>query len=644
MQDVVLYDLYGAFGDLHFFYDFGVFHLHYFLMTALVGLIFFAALQLIGHMGKKQSASWQFKAMKVNLLLFLLPVVPLLHGFLNFISIVFNVNLSFLAKGLTQGKLAFEKELLAKEFASFVEVESAVGLPVSDFYANSGSAEVVANGGSGFTNIVTAWENFLSQYVFFGEIFMPILFFGVFACVVWYGYCYCRFGMKKREKVEISSDDFHFEVKLPVYLEPSLVSPVVVGVFRPKILLPHNEYKPEDLGFVLQHEMTHFRRKDLWWKSLLLWTKILYWYNPLLILFARKFEEVLELSCDEVVATELDFQGRKAYGASVLSAMMDASEGKSQEKCFLKRDETPLGLGFVKDKKSLKHRLEWLLRFDEEGWKCSKAVTALVSVVLLLGVTTVSATDIIGQYGLIFVGSGSTQSGDYVGSSSINFQHSFEFLNEEGMTEDFFSFQDDMDRWKDEIKGATEAPRYIERYMENDGSETVVTYAGFYTDDNGLIQEYFEERRYDIGVSVLFDRVNPYVGTPTVGMVFPDGIPENELTEEEARKESLALALRKAFRGHEAIYYTYVSWRDEIYLEEGDLPQYRILFYLYESGHKEMALDGSEMLADAVAVIEEIGKDYPEFDFGFIDGIGIVDGAYLWNDLYGEVFEEYRKD
>jgi len=42
-----------------------------------------------------------------------------------------------------------------------------------------------------------------------------------------------------------------------------ITSPMLIGFARPKILLPYKEYNEAELSFILCHEMTHYRRKDL---------------------------------------------------------------------------------------------------------------------------------------------------------------------------------------------------------------------------------------------------------------------------------------------------------------------------------------------------------------------------------------------
>ena len=59
-----------------------------------------------------------------------------------------------------------------------------------------------------------------------------------------------------------------------------LSAPVLVGLARPRILLPEG-LTGEKRAYALAHEAAHAKRRDLWYKALLLWVCALHWFNPL---------------------------------------------------------------------------------------------------------------------------------------------------------------------------------------------------------------------------------------------------------------------------------------------------------------------------------------------------------------------------
>ena len=95
---------------------------------------------------------------------------------------------------------------------------------------------------------------------------------------------------------------------------PLAQSPMLVGFFRPTILLPSEQVPDSDARFILAHELTHFRRKDLWKKLLVLMVRCIHWFNPIVYLLNRDFSRWLETSCDEQVVSSLDRDQRKEYG------------------------------------------------------------------------------------------------------------------------------------------------------------------------------------------------------------------------------------------------------------------------------------------------------------------------------------------
>ena len=100
---------------------------------------------------------------------------------------------------------------------------------------------------------------------------------------------------------------------------PLAQSPMLVGFFRPTILLPSEQVPDSDARFILAHELTHFRRKDLWKKLLVLMVRCIHWFNPIVYLLNRDFSRWLETSCDEYVVSSLDRDQRKEYGRLLIN-------------------------------------------------------------------------------------------------------------------------------------------------------------------------------------------------------------------------------------------------------------------------------------------------------------------------------------
>lgn len=106
---------------------------------------------------------------------------------------------------------------------------------------------------------------------------------------------------------------------------PGLGAPMLAGLLEPALLLPEGRVSGELLHYALLHELTHYRRRDIWLKALLLWVCAIHWFNPLVWLMARAAERDTELACDEGALRHLTDGQRAAYGRAILAA---AAAGK----------------------------------------------------------------------------------------------------------------------------------------------------------------------------------------------------------------------------------------------------------------------------------------------------------------------------
>lgn len=105
-------------------------------------------------------------------------------------------------------------------------------------------------------------------------------------------------------------------------------SPLLIGFFRPRIILPSAELGEADFDLTVRHELTHCKRGDLFYKWLVQLTICLHWFNPLVWVMGRKISRACELSCDEAVLSALDGPGRRAYGDMLLRAAGAGENGQ----------------------------------------------------------------------------------------------------------------------------------------------------------------------------------------------------------------------------------------------------------------------------------------------------------------------------
>ncbi|MCI8478292.1 MAG: M56 family metallopeptidase [Oscillospiraceae bacterium] len=101
---------------------------------------------------------------------------------------------------------------------------------------------------------------------------------------------------------------------------PGLSAPMLAGLLCPYLLLPWEELDPAQLHSILLHELTHYRRRDIFFKALVLWVCVLHWFNPAVWWMARLVEQELELACDDAVLVYLPAGDRVVYAETILKA------------------------------------------------------------------------------------------------------------------------------------------------------------------------------------------------------------------------------------------------------------------------------------------------------------------------------------
>ncbi len=162
---------------------------------------------------------------------------------------------------------------------------------------------------------------------------------------------------------------------------PLAQSPMLVGFFRPTILLPLEHLPDSDARFILAHELTHFRRKDLWKKLLFLMVRCAHWFNPIVYLLNRDFSRWLETSCDEYVVSSLDRDQRKEYGRLLIN-YAPASRYAGPK----------LYVSFASCRYKLKRRISIMLNSNKKTRSLLGLVLAIALVVGCLATTALAAS------------------------------------------------------------------------------------------------------------------------------------------------------------------------------------------------------------------------------------------------------------
>ena len=161
--------------------------------------------------------------------------------------------------------------------------------------------------------------------------------FGSLLFLLWHGWNYWMFvrqlyrqsrPVEKQVLLLLEQARREMGVRSPVRVLYSrrIPGPLLAGLLRPAIFLPQSTYSQGELSLIFRHELVHFRRRDLWYKLLLLTVNALHWYNPLAYLMARRANADLELSCDCAVVAGSDSALRLAYSQTILKVVSSAGQ------------------------------------------------------------------------------------------------------------------------------------------------------------------------------------------------------------------------------------------------------------------------------------------------------------------------------
>lgn len=169
--------------------------------------------------------------------------------------------------------------------------------------------------------------------------------------------------------------EMKIERNIAVYKSDFVMTPMLVGIINPIILLPVWLSNEKELRYVFTHELIHYKRKDLWYKWFVQLLLCTHWFNPFIHFIAHRIDRDCELSCDEAVIGNLDKQEIKEYGATIIE-IANLSRGSFKILAATMCDE----------KKIIKERLRAIKNYK----KTSNSAPILKAIMLII-ILTISA-------------------------------------------------------------------------------------------------------------------------------------------------------------------------------------------------------------------------------------------------------------
>ncbi len=158
------------------------------------------------------------------------------------------------------------------------------------------------------------------------EILSAIWILGVFACMFYAIIGYGMFLGKYRKSLRPVTDDRIREavsktgIRIAVCQSRQITSPMLIGIVRPKLVIPsvQKQWTTVELELVVEHELCHYRKRDLLSKLLMTVVCCVNWMNPAVYLMRKQFYYDIELACDEAALRGRDLEERERYARMML--------------------------------------------------------------------------------------------------------------------------------------------------------------------------------------------------------------------------------------------------------------------------------------------------------------------------------------
>lgn len=172
-------------------------------------------------------------------------------------------------------------------------------------------------------------------------------------------------------------------VKVPVelYINSLVSSPMLIGFLKPCIVLQTTDLSDSDLRYIILHELSHYKYRDMFYKWIVQVTLCLHWFNPFIYLMCHEISRACELACDENIISRLETKEQEIYGDMLLNAV---GKGGGYH-------DSIASMTLYENKELIKERLGAIKNFKKKTiW------TTLGTIVLVIGLAAIST--VIGAY------------------------------------------------------------------------------------------------------------------------------------------------------------------------------------------------------------------------------------------------------
>ncbi len=191
---------------------------------------------------------------------------------------------------------------------------------------------------------------------------------------------YIKAGNKEVSDIKILNllsdceEKLNIKTRVELSCNPLIASPMLIGFFRPRIILPVGELEDKELSYIFVHELIHYKQRDMFYKWLIQIVVCVHWFNPFVYLLEKEVNKSCELSCDEKVISVLDDTARREYGDTLISFLKSNNLYKS----------SLASVTLTEGAEQLKERLGAIMNFKSKT-KTIRVLTGILTLFILSG-------------------------------------------------------------------------------------------------------------------------------------------------------------------------------------------------------------------------------------------------------------------
>lgn len=185
-----------------------------------------------------------------------------------------------------------------------------------------------------------------------------------------------------------------------IYITPRNITPFIYGIFHPVIVLPDSVHSKEELFYILSHETAHYYNHHTLYKFLCSLLEVIYFWNPLVKIFVKEINRIIEISVDSKVIAPLEPLGRLDYSKSLTSMARILAEKKTTPAFTATYNPAKTAGSRLnkspKTKSSLSQRIQMIIGSPDKIK--TLAPNGLVSSLLLIGALMISLVFVFEPY------------------------------------------------------------------------------------------------------------------------------------------------------------------------------------------------------------------------------------------------------